>query len=462
MPIKVTCSNCGGVLHAPDDAGGKRGRCPTCGNILPIPVAGGGGGAGELPDAPAAPGGQRPPSFADFALGPQVGPPPGGSSDAARASVAARSSIPFGSSTAEPGPPQRAARTAEPEPRRAADPFARKGKPAPRPAADPGHSDATAKGWKRSRGGLGWVQAANFLLFIPAVLLPGYYVAEAVMKATAADGKAELIPYKDPGYLGLEGVDSRAELVLAACGVPVLLAILLNVFGRLSFAGAPRRSAVGGPAMLSGLASLLALCCAIAVVFPNVFAIIEKAAVFPSGTPLFAHDSGIGLAQRLGILIGISTLVVGEFWFSSAIGRVGSALSDGKPAARSTRYQMLLGLVVIGMVGTAAVAPSNAFGVWAPVYENEPGGGDFPKYQGQKEAANNPAYEVGRETNETVAWQWRSHVSPLFAKADKFQPVIAPGVCLLVGLVVWLMHLRMVGAARGAMAGWLDAHGGAA
>ncbi len=59
MPIKVTCSNCGGVLHAPDDAGGKRGRCPTCGNILPIPAAAG-GSASELPDAPAAPPGQRP------------------------------------------------------------------------------------------------------------------------------------------------------------------------------------------------------------------------------------------------------------------------------------------------------------------------------------------------------------------------------------------------------------------
>jgi len=36
MPIKVTCTNCGGVLHAPDDAAGKRGRCPTCGTVLTI------------------------------------------------------------------------------------------------------------------------------------------------------------------------------------------------------------------------------------------------------------------------------------------------------------------------------------------------------------------------------------------------------------------------------------------
>src|SRR3954471_7812157 len=38
MPIKVTCPKCQGVLHAPDDAGGKRGKCPTCGTVLAIPA----------------------------------------------------------------------------------------------------------------------------------------------------------------------------------------------------------------------------------------------------------------------------------------------------------------------------------------------------------------------------------------------------------------------------------------
>ena len=40
MPIKVTCPKCQGVLHAPDDAGGKRGKCPTCGTVLAIPAEG--------------------------------------------------------------------------------------------------------------------------------------------------------------------------------------------------------------------------------------------------------------------------------------------------------------------------------------------------------------------------------------------------------------------------------------
>ena len=49
MPIKVTCSKCQGVLHAPDDAGGKRGKCPTCGTVLAIP--GGSGGSMMPPES---------------------------------------------------------------------------------------------------------------------------------------------------------------------------------------------------------------------------------------------------------------------------------------------------------------------------------------------------------------------------------------------------------------------------
>ena len=65
MPIKVTCPKCQGVLHAPDDAGGKRGKCPTCGTVLSIPAIGGGSPA---PMAPAAPplAGPRPASLASM------------------------------------------------------------------------------------------------------------------------------------------------------------------------------------------------------------------------------------------------------------------------------------------------------------------------------------------------------------------------------------------------------------
>jgi hypothetical protein len=458
MPIKVTCSNCGGVLHAPDDAGGKRGRCPTCGNILPIPAAAGGGGGAELPEPPPAPPGQRPPSFADFAVGPQVGPPP-----SAEIGRPGKSSMPFNTGgSPDPAPPQRAKPPGEPvDARRASDPFARPGSPAPMPktaradapAAAP--TEGTVKAWKRCRGGLGLVQAGNFLLFIPVVLLPVYYVVSAV--------KPDLIPNQPAGFMGIPGVDLATAVPLLGGGGVALLALLLNLFGRLSFAGAPKRSAVGGPAMLSALAALLALCGAIAVVFPNVAMMISGGSPFPvEGKLLFDVPGLEGLIQRLGITFGLGALAVGEFWFSSAVGRVGSALADGKPAARSTRYQLLLGLVAIGLVGTAAVIPGEWFGLWAPGVESRSQGVEFPQYKGRVKTANNPAHEFGNQTNELVAGQWELHVGKQVENAGSLAPVIPPAAFAVVGLLVWLMHLRMVGAARGAVAGWLDAHGNAA
>lgn len=460
MPIKVTCTNCGGVLHAPDDAGGKRGRCPTCGNILPIPAAAGSGGGPGLPDAPSAAPGQRPPSFADFAMGPQVGPPPSGE---APPRPAPRASLPYASASAD-APPQRAARPAEArEPRRAADPFARKASLAGPPAGEP-TAEGVVKGWQSCRGGLGWVQAANFLLLIPVVLLPAYYVANDVMKAMSP-GNGDLIPYKNPGYLGMAGIDTAAELPLLAVGVPVVLAILLQLFGRFGVAGAPKRAAVGGPALLSALATLFVLGCAVAVAFPNIQAVTSGGDPRLGGTGLTAANSYLGLAQRLGLFFGLGAVAVGEFWFASAVGRIGAALSDGRTGARSTRYQMLLGVVAVGLIGTAALAPAQNFGLWSTKYQtpDDPNAPTpAPGYTDRAKAADgaNPAFQTGQETNDQVAELWEKHVSPLFAKAGAYQPVIPPAAFLLVGLVSWLLYVRMVGAARGAIGGWLDAHAG--
>jgi hypothetical protein len=328
-------------------------------------------------------------------------------------------------------------------------------------------TEGTVKGWKRSRGGLGWVQAANFLLLIPAVLLPAYYITTAV--------KPDLFAEAIQDRVVLPGLSIPTAIPLFTVGGVVLLALLLNLFGRLGFAAAPKRSAVGGPAMLSAIATLLALGGLIAAVFPNVALLIMAGTPVPAeDTLLFAWNTNEGLIQRVGMFVGVAAVAVGEFWFASAVGRAGSALADGKPAARSTRYQMLLGLVVIGLVGTGAVIPGPQFGLWAPGYAARNTTEEFPRYSERKQPADktvyeqrkqltdNPPYEVGRETNELVAGQWEKNVGPLFDQAGTYKSVIPAAVCLLAGLLVWLMHLRMVGAARGAMAGWLDAHGTAA
>lgn len=38
MPIQVTCPSCRGKFNAPDNAGGKRAKCPTCGSAIEIPA----------------------------------------------------------------------------------------------------------------------------------------------------------------------------------------------------------------------------------------------------------------------------------------------------------------------------------------------------------------------------------------------------------------------------------------
>lgn len=43
--MRITCSNCGKELNVPDSRAGKKGRCPGCKSILPIPKA-------EKEDAP--------------------------------------------------------------------------------------------------------------------------------------------------------------------------------------------------------------------------------------------------------------------------------------------------------------------------------------------------------------------------------------------------------------------------
>lgn len=39
MPIPITCPSCNGKFNAPDAAAGKKGKCPSCGGIIPIPLA---------------------------------------------------------------------------------------------------------------------------------------------------------------------------------------------------------------------------------------------------------------------------------------------------------------------------------------------------------------------------------------------------------------------------------------
>jgi hypothetical protein len=424
MPIKVTCSNCGGVLHAPDDAGGKRGRCPTCGNILPIPADAARSSVGALPDPPLPKAG-RAPSFGDFAVGPPVGAPPGGPPE----------SIPIGQVTSPmPSPAARAASVpaigdprkasalppppAKPEPRRAADPFARKGTAAGggdwQPAASPGE----AKGWRKAKSGLWWVGAAAFLFLIPALGLPGLVVAEHF-------AKKPLLP--DAEFPGLK-MNQQVAIPLLAAVAPILLGLICLALGRLGFSGAPKRSFVGGPALLSALATLVMLGGGFAVVMPAAALLINGETIPLQFMP---HDDPSGMIQRFGALAAVAGLMLGEFWFASAVGRAGTALSDGATAGRSTRWLFLFGMAVAFVVVSAAVMPT-AFGFGASAREH--------------------ADEVGR----LVTRAWNDHVSPQLDRLGEYRPLLKPGAFLVGGLFVGLIYFRLVSAPRRAIREWLD------
>ena len=390
MPIKVTCSNCGGVLHAPDDSGGKRGRCPTCGNILPIPAAADipKPSMSNLPDPVAKPTGRQQ-SFGEFALGSQVGPPPG-----------------FTPATQETPASDGRKSTLLPEPARASDPFVRKGKAAP--------GTQSMIGWSRVRGGLFWVQFAAFLLTLPGLLLGGLAIAEYF-------AKKELVPNSELSFVR---VGLREALPIFVVGGSLLLGLLLMTLGRLSTNNMPQRGQGRGLALLCTFATFASFAAVLAFFFSHV------ALMVGGGQPdflFFPKDEVQGKLQRFSFLAFIGFVIVGEFLFASLIGRIGASLDDGKSAARSTKYLGLLMLIVVGLFFSASLVPTNFM-------------------VGQTLA------EAGTETSKDIVVPfWTSTVQPLLAKLGDYQAVLMPGLAVLGSLLMFLLYLRLAGAPRAAI-----------
>jgi hypothetical protein len=375
------------------------------------------------------------------------------------------------------------------EPRRAADPFARKstgGGSEWQPAATPG----AVKAWRRARSGLWWVGAALFLFLIPAIVLPGLAIADHFAhhakrtamntkiaekleerKKAAKDDKptAELdkeinaqrderdkLDFIPDGEFPVLKISQRTAIPLLIAAVPILLGLLCLLIGRLGFTNVPRRSCAKGPALLATLATILTLAGAVGLCFPNVaflFSQPEKPIVQapnnPGGQPadtaeapppnlvgegmpvhMFGREDPAGLIQRFGILIGLASLVVGEFWFASAVGRVGAALSHESTAARATRYSMLVGIAVIVTVAVGGVLAT-----------------DFGFGSG--------AHELSKESSEEVISLWKRVLNPVFNQMGEFRPILKPAVILLGTLFLGLIYYRLIRAPRRAIADWL-------
>ena len=412
MPIKVTCSNCGGVLHAPDDAGGKKGRCPTCGNVLPIPAeAPRVAAAPVVPDVPKAT--ARSQSFGEFAQG-STGD---GHATPTRASAAAvadkrRGSVPL------PPPSIAAAKN-------------RSGM-----GADP-EDEGAAQHWTRVSRGLWWVRAGVFFLLLPFVLLNGLKIYEALAKP---------LPVQDPGYAKIAWLSSTQEIELAAIGVPLILGLPMLVLGRIGTYNAPQRSRASGLAGFAALATLIALIGGIAFLMPAVAMVttedadkappfLEKLQNQPPRWQMFATADNEGLMQRGGILLGFFGLALGEFWFLAAVGRMGTALDSSRFAARAGRLTILYGiLLAIGfalVVGNLRSNPtSNA--------------NDFVSFSS--------------DVTRYAEAKWSELGQPQYDKLGEHKILVRPALNAALALFSGLGYFRMIGAGRGAIRNWLEIH----
>ncbi|MFO0851224.1 MAG: hypothetical protein U0871_22110 [Gemmataceae bacterium] len=426
MPIKVTCPKCQGVLHAPDDAGGKRGKCPTCGTVLAIPAGGGGLGGGLLPPppAPVAPVPDRPAVETPFKPPAATRPLP--EDDLLPPSDARRSS--FGSMGRPEAEPRKASAgklpppsfAAEPPRKQPADPFARPGKPAAEAV-----TEDVVRGWRRARRGLWWVGLGQFV-FLLAVLGPaGIAIAENYGTA---------LPNADPGFLKIAGLSQAMEIRAGAVLIPAALGLLLVTLGRFGVAGAPRASYSRGLARAAAFATLFTLAGVIAALAPTVAqvftGILPPAAslgVKPEEwtvdvwtkltTSVLPPDDWNGISQRAGLLVAGVFVLLAEVWFASALGRMGAALGNDRLASRSTRFLVYTGLTFFVVV--AGVVYYLAYTAQAD------------KFLGEQ-------------------------FTPNWNKLAPHRATARCGLVILAGLVVWFWNARLVGGARRAIRSWLE------
>ncbi|HVK18338.1 MAG TPA: hypothetical protein VM533_15460 [Fimbriiglobus sp.] len=321
MPIKVTCPKCQGVLHAPDDAGGKRGKCPTCGTVLAIPAEG--GREADSPEpyrAPEPPREESPGTHrSSFGAIPRPADP-----EPRRPATGSRL----------PAPPA----FAPAEPRKLADPFAK----ADRRAVPGVPGDGLVRAWRRSRRGLWWVQLSLFLCLLGLLGFAGIMIAENL---------GVTLPTQDPGYLKQEGLSAATEIKLGVVLIPYALGFLAWTLGLFGFSNVPRSSFAKGLATTAAVAGLVALLGVIALAVP---AGVQTAQGFiPDG--LLPADDPNGLAQRAGIALAVVFGGLAEVWFVAALGRLAASLHDTRLGSRVTRFVVLAGLALaVAMIGGIA------------------------------------------------------------------------------------------------------------
>lgn len=370
MPIKVTCTNCGGVLHAPDDAAGKRGRCPTCGTVLtisqdapfvppqasvPPPSASGPFEAASRPLPFPQPHQQSAPRPQTASLAGMIPGMQEASTEGPAPRTAPPGTYPVAPAPQRP-PAQVQASMATGQGRKASapgaysDPFMKQGQ-----GLDPAELDAVIRGWKRARRGLGWSQMGVILIFLGLIACPAIELAQTFGVS---------IPNQHPGYLKQAGLSSGVEIRAAAVVIPAVLGSLLIVLGRLSVASAPRDSMGKGLARLAAWFTLLAFVGMVAYLMVTGMAttggsppkLLTDPVMLP-GNLTFSQQiefyadklflmwtEPMGQVQRFGFFSMIVLGLIADYWFLHALGRYAAALQQPSAARRVALLPILTGL----------------------------------------------------------------------------------------------------------------------
>ncbi|CAN5192898.1 hypothetical protein BH11PLA2_BH11PLA2_13680 [soil metagenome] len=348
MPIKVSCNSCGGVLHAPDDSAGKRGRCPTCGTILAIPAdaprvaaeAAPPPGLGVPAPQPASTYGLAPPEPLAFPRPPAFGAPEG-----------TKSSYSPGGRT----PPAAGAMASRlpPDPRKSADPFVKTAQPP---------VDKVARRWSRVSSGLGLIRL-GLLCWILALLLP------TLLSMVEMGGS--FLPQKDPGLLGVAGLALSDEIKVGMALLGITLGGLMIMLGRFRVSSIPSESGARGLATAAALATGLAFLGYLAVVSLAISAtlqgtppkLIPNSDVISLNHPfqyrvdaylrqtLLDGNDMVGAVQRAGALALVVFGLLAELWFLGAMGRSAVHLRSKRASGRVNRFVILLGMLFALLCG---------------------------------------------------------------------------------------------------------------
>ncbi|QEL17983.1 hypothetical protein [Limnoglobus roseus] len=432
MPIKVTCSQCGGILHAPDDSAGKRGRCPTCGTVLTI--------SGETVPPPSQFGSPVPATNPPRSTPPASNPwgsLPGGPEEKYSAApvgpAAAKPTYelakespprPAPLPSPEPIPPSHGSRV-PPDPRKysVADPFAKPGRPKDEQAV-------TNRKWRRVRSGLGWLRVGVFFLLLSVV---GYAVVPVLQTFNVT------LPNESPGFLKIEGYSQTEEIRLFASVGPLVLGLLLFIIGRMGVSAAPAASHARGPAAFSSLATVIAfggfLACAAITglamkdgkVIPQFTPDLSKpspsAKLSAKATEWAEHlfllvDEPTGQIQGFGAVAFVAFWLLAEVWFVAALGRMAASLHSPKAAGRVNRFVILVGVLMVVKV-LVLVATQIYFKGWY-------------------------------EANVWAKWT---------ALDPKWQTVGVSGALVLGGFILAVLYWRMIGGVRHAILEGVDPNG---